>query len=121
MAEENKNVEEMGTEELIADIINNMSGGNPGAVAFLVELQKACGYTDKWIEIVTVLCVELNLRGSQLYQIWNDCCQRDSKRAVKVVEAIQLRWITKKYVLECVNQPYGSKIKLPTDPPEPSA
>jgi len=118
---QDKRVEDMGTEELISDIINNMTGGNPGAVAFLVELHKNCGSTYKWIELTTTLCVDMNLRGEQLYKIWNDCCQRDTKRAIKVIEAIQMRWITTKYAIECINQPYGIKIELPTDPLDPRA
>lgn len=56
--------------------------GNPGAITFMVEayakeLAKA--------EIAFQRMRDNGIRGDKLYMIWNDCCGRNTKKALRIM------------------------------------
>lgn len=66
----------MGNEKLrgnstIEDMIYVMSEGNPGAIAILAQMMKS----DRGIMNV-LLCDSLNIRGTHLYTLYSDCCDK---------------------------------------------
>ncbi len=54
------------------DIIMVMSEGNPGALTILMQMIKD---PSGFLDILT--CDSLEIRGSKLYMLWNDCCRRN--------------------------------------------
>ena len=55
------------------DIIMTMSEGNPGAVMVLMEMMR-----DPRSFLDILLCDTLDIRGSKLYMLHNDCCGRNT-------------------------------------------
>jgi hypothetical protein len=63
-----------------------MSDGNPGCLSFLFEVIKR--------ENVNVFCemvVKLDtseLYGSLVYMLWNDCCNRDTQKTIRMINKL---------------------------------
>jgi len=58
-------------------LISEYSKGNPGAVAFLSELLNLTAGVENSIPIACKLDECPTLRGTNLYVLWNDLCDRD--------------------------------------------
>ena len=65
----------------------DMAMGNPGALAFMME-----AYNPKkemrdiiQVEIAFRRMREANIKGSKLYMLWNDCCDRDTEKALEIM------------------------------------
>ena len=85
----------------IADSILAICEGNPGAMAFVMEL---IGEGD----MLTVLMFDkLELYGEKLYMLWNDCCGREIENVRKVIDLWQQGKITKETIQEHVSGGYG--------------
>ena len=54
------------------DIMVVMSEGNPGALTILMQMISNPG---GFLNVLT--CDSLEIRGSKLYMLWNDCCRRN--------------------------------------------
>lgn len=73
--------------------------GNPGATAFLADAYKKdmfraeCGFQRMQ---------DAGICGSKLYMIWNDCCGRDTEKALDVMNEERIP-----VILEHVSGPYG--------------
>lgn len=68
--------------DTIQDIIIKISGSNPGCMTFLVDLLKI-NVTDFY-----TCCLKLDMTdmtGSEIYQLWNDCCNRNTKKTRDVI------------------------------------
>lgn len=62
------------------------ASGNPGCAAFLCDL-----YSPDLLDldmVINVMTRYPELRGSNGYMIWNDACDRDTKKACEVFWAI---------------------------------
>ena len=72
--------------DTIIEVITKLSEGNPGALSVLSELIESYnGDTLKLLpEYLTIDSMELY--GSQLYMLWNDCCNRKIEKVKKVLE-----------------------------------
>ena len=57
-----------------------ISEGNPGCMQFCCELLSKGGYE------ALLMLTEAGLKGSRAYQLWNDCCGRDTEKAIKVLQ-----------------------------------
>ena len=56
-------------------IVMTMCEGNPGAFNVIMQMMNdPCGY------IYILLCDSLNIRGSKLYMLHNDCCGRNNEK-----------------------------------------
>ena len=67
----------------------DMCKGNPGALSFMVD---AYDPKKSWPEIVqTELAFKrmrkANIQGSMLYMLWNDCCGRDTEKALEIMRS----------------------------------
>lgn len=89
----------------IAENIINFTDGNPGAIATICELQKAVG--DKFATfLITLDCMELY--GSKIYMLWNDCCKRDISKVIEVLNCFEKGIIKQKDIDERIkNVGYG--------------
>lgn len=67
--------EKMTFEKKQMDVIINMAEGNIGAVNVLIELLNSPG---GFMDIL--FCDALNIRGTKLYMLHNDCCGRDNEK-----------------------------------------
>lgn len=66
------------------DLMIKMSEGNPGALMTCTELLKL-GTSG----VVAIIFLDyLGIYGERLYMLWNDCCDRDIQRVMKVVSAV---------------------------------
>lgn len=64
------------------------ANGNPGCAAFLCDL-----YNPDLLDldmVINVMTMYPELRGSNGYMIWNDACDRNTKKACEVFWAILL-------------------------------
>lgn len=69
----------------LMDLVMLASAGNPGAAAFCMEAITVNGFDiSKTIAIIERMVV-LDITGDKLYMIWNDCCDRDTAKAIKVM------------------------------------
>ena len=87
----------------------DIAKGNPGAVAFMVEAYNP----DK--SMVELLRVEAafkrmrknNIQGAKLSLLWNDCCNRDTEKAIEIMRTKEIAEI-----LEHINYEGGRGIKF---------
>ncbi len=57
--------------------------GNPGCLAFMMESYKVACFR---AEYAFGRMIKAGIKGSRLYQLWNDCCGRDTQFALEVME-----------------------------------
>ena len=94
------------------DIVVKMSDGNPGAIQTMMELITEINKDVKNFGILLFIDGQLGLYGSQLYQLWNDCCGRDIQKVIKIVELCMSGEISAMEILEHVNQSYGLPFEI---------
>jgi len=95
-------------------IIIEFCQGNPGCMQFVTELinqRQECGKDP--IELILEM-YRHDVTGSRAYQLWNDCCGRDTEMAAEVIELVKKRKITKAELIEHVFQPYGKRFDVET-------
>lgn len=56
--------------------------GNPGALRFFVEANADYPH----MAFVFAKAMEYGITGARLHMLWNDCCNRDTGLALKVLE-----------------------------------
>lgn len=92
----------------VNDMICKLAEGNPGALNTLFEIMNYYGgnpyrYLEKFL-----LIDAMKLYGSHLYMLWNDCCDRNTKKVLKVIEEYQKENITNDDINERIkNVGYG--------------
>lgn len=87
------------------DIILQLSEGNPGALTACLEILKETS-----IEAISVFLTldYMELYGSHLYMLWNDCCDRNIKAVIDVINGFITGKITKNDINERIkNVGYG--------------
>lgn len=75
----------------------DMCEGNPGAVAFMMAAYNPEKSMPEIIKAETAFkrMDEVNIRGSQLYMLWNDCCNRDTEKAIEIMKTKPIEEIVK--------------------------
>lgn len=66
-----------------------LAEGNPGALTFLMEIgveKSKCFDVHQELYDVFSTIDEMHLYGPHLYMLWNDCCDRDTNKALKVID-----------------------------------
>ena len=61
----------------------NLCEGNPGALAFMMEAYMEFNPFRAERGFQRMQCNGIS--GSRLYMLWNDCCNRDTKKAVDIM------------------------------------
>lgn len=89
------------------DIIIKLSDGNPGALTTLMELTKS--YKNSFDAFPDYLAIDtMELYSSQLYMLWNDCCDRNIEKVKQIIKLYREGKITSKDIHERVkNVGYG--------------
>ncbi len=83
----------------------NFAGGNPGAIRTLFELQNAVG--DK-TALYLITLDKMELYEDKLYMLWNDCCNRDISKVIKVLDGYEKEIIKQNDIDERIkNVGYG--------------
>lgn len=101
-----------------SDIAFKMSEGNPGALNCIMEVFKASNLHDGMHGAMLILyCDSLGLYGSELYMLWNDCCDRDIKKFELVLRNWQMGKLSKETILANVRsfgrgKPFGGLVPL---------
>ena len=92
----------------IQEMLLDMSEGNPGALTTCFEILRETSKNPiKAIPLFLTLDT-MELYGSHLYMLWNDCCDRNIKEVIKVIDGFMTGKITKKDINERIkNVGYG--------------
>lgn len=91
----------------VLDNFISFAGGNPGALNTLFELQKEA--KDRTALFLLTLD-KMELYENHLYMLWNDCCNRDIKKVIKILELYEKEIIKQKDIDERIkNVGYGRK------------
>lgn len=61
----------------------NLCQGNPGAINFLLT---AFDINEARAEAIFQRMSNSGIAGAQLYMLWNDCCGRDTKLAMRIAQ-----------------------------------
>lgn len=75
----------------LEDNFISFAGGNPGALNTLFELMKEA--KDRTALFLLTLD-KMELYENHLYMLWNDCCNRDIKKMIKILELYEREIIT---------------------------
>ena len=89
----------------IEDNFKTFSDGNPEALTALFELMKQA---EDRIGLFLITLDRMQLYGSHLYMLWNDCCNRDINKVIKILELYEREIITQKDIDDRIkNVGYG--------------
>lgn len=83
------------------EVISIMSEGNPGALECISMMFADNAYGTA---IDLLLFDKLEIYGSKLYMVWNDCCNRDMKKFKETIRAFRSEKFTKEQIHENLNQ-----------------
>ena len=64
------------------DDLIDLASGNPGALAFICESYKINRFRS---ELACQRMLRSGIKGPYLYLVWNDCCDRDTEKAMKIM------------------------------------
>lgn len=67
--------------EIAYDWMLKVTDGNPGALAFVLD----CIHTSEDSALGLMRMEKFNVIGEYLYVLWNDCCSRDTEKAIRVM------------------------------------
>ena len=59
--------------------------GNPGALSFIIEAAHLPPQMQDYASTAFARMRYADIKGSQLYMIWEDCCHRNTNTAIKVL------------------------------------
>lgn len=73
-------------DKMFAEIVLKETKGNPGCMMIVFDLINMQEKNDKPDNSAAFLgrMKALDITGEKLYLFWNDCCNRDTKKAVKI-------------------------------------
>jgi hypothetical protein len=84
-------------EDSIQNIIIKMSDGNPGAVTTLIEVIKNDGRVDPqsaFAGVGSILLLDsFGIYGSSIYILYNDKCNKNIRKFIMLLRAVQLGFI----------------------------
>lgn len=83
------------------EVIEAMSEGNPGAIECIGLMFLDEPY-DTALDML--LLDKLEIYGSKLYMLWNDCCGRDVQKMRKTIKAFRSHKFTKEQIHENLSQ-----------------
>ena len=89
------------------EMIVNVSKGNPGCIAFLMELARI---PEGKAALRTLQ--KFGIIGSRAYQLWNDCCDRNTQEAAEILGYIEDGRISDEEMRDHIFQPRGTAFNL---------
>ena len=86
------------------EVISAMSEGNPGAIECIALMF----LDDPYGTMLDLLLLDsLEIYGSKLYMIWNDCCDRNVKKMKKTLEAFRKGQFSKEEIHKNLSEVYA--------------
>ena len=85
----------------LTTVISIMTEGNPGA-AECIGLMFLDDAYDTALDLL--LLDKLEIYGSKIYMLWNDCCGRDVQKMRKTISAFRNHKFTKEQIHENLSQ-----------------
>lgn len=96
------NSEKLKPETTIEGLIKIMSEGNPGAISVLAQMmENERGLLD------VLLCDSYGIRGSKLYMLNNDCCNKNKDKFDRTLKMIRLGVFSYKEIQDNLNLSYA--------------
>ena len=81
-----------------------MGDGNPGAIAVIVEML----HGDPVGNLLDIIRLdEMDIRGSRLYMLNNDCCQRDPAKIKRTLKMLRLGVFTQEQIRKNLERDYA--------------
>jgi hypothetical protein len=94
--------------DTILDIMVKMSEGNIGALTCLMEMERKQDWYANVDSIIMILQLDtLELYGSNLYMLWDNCCDRDLNKMELVLRNWQMGHLTKEEIHKNLNSGRG--------------
>lgn len=91
------------------DVMMKMSEGNPGALTFLMEMMRKQNWYGGADSFTAILSFDtIGLYGSELYMLWNDCCNRDLTQVELVLRNWQMGELSVDEIHKNISQGYGT-------------
>lgn len=91
--------------QCMQDVVLIMSDGNPGACACLCSmLAKKDWYGGCGALMLVVMLDEMGIYGSDIYKLWNDCCDRDLNKFETVLRNQQFGRLSTEAIKENLMQ-----------------
>ena len=83
------------------DVIITMSDGNLGAVTCMINMLQ----TDPSTALLDIIYFDsMEIYGSKIYMLWNDCCDRDMSRLKKTIQYLRSGVVSKEEIHENLNR-----------------
>ena len=96
-------------EDSMMDIIVKMSEGNPGALTCLMSIMDKKDWFGGANSLVYILTFDtLGLYGSELYMLWNDCCDRNLEKLELVLRNYQMGKLSNTEIHKNLSQGRGT-------------
>lgn len=89
------------------EMFMRICGNNPGCMQFCSELKRR----NNGNELLMAL-LQMDLTGSRAYQLWNDCCNRDTDAAAEIIEAYMAGKISADEIHEHTDQGWGTAFDM---------
>lgn len=93
-------------DKVVADLVFSYSQGNPGAMTVVTLILKAAAKDLAYMQCLDMFD-KLKLKGSKLYMLWNDCCNRDIDKILKITFLLKLGELTEQDIHEHINYEGG--------------
>jgi hypothetical protein len=83
------------------EILIAMCDGNPGAITCMVQMLQ-----NDPDAIFDILYFDtMDIYGSKIYKLWNDCCDRDMAKFKETIKYLQSGQVSKEEIHENLNRP----------------
>lgn len=69
--------------EFLENFIIGVSDGNPGCVKFILDAMASC-IDSMRVQIAFTRMKMYGITGAKLYMLWNDCCDRNTEKALEI-------------------------------------
>ena len=80
------------------ELIVTMADGNPGAMMIVFNMLSS----DEMIYRLLTLN-KLNIKGEQIYKLFNDCCDRNDQKYIRTIDMIEFNVFTKEEIFANLN------------------
>ena len=87
----------------IQEIIITLSEGNPGAISCIMQMIT----TDPEAIFTLLFFDSMEIYGSKIYMLWNDCSGRDMAKFKETVKYLQSGKISKEEIHKNLDLPYA--------------
>ncbi len=84
------------------DMVMTMCEGNPGALNVIMQMMR-----DPRSLMDILLCDSLDIRGSKLYMLYNDCCNKNNEKFKRTLMMLRCGIFSKEQIQANLNLPYA--------------